>query len=222
MRHLRRLPSLGPPSRRPGRGSDGDARACGGHHGPRRRRRHQPPPAPRLVTTKVGQHDLVVEPSRAKLLLRLTNEIAQPGPRAARDLSRARSRTTATARPIPTIATPISGSSSTANGDGVFHRAIDTDSEHFKFGCDRYNPHAGDWDSSTSPATSCGGCTAARRSPDDQGRLLHDRHSTTSFPRSARIAACGYYPQGGCDETRRWASPSAGRMSTTTAAGAGN
>jgi len=154
---------------------------------------------PDLVTTKIGQHDLVVESSRGRLLLRLTNELADRGRGPLEIYPSAQSHNC-----DGTLNNPDRDAYQRifldSDGDGVFRRATDTDSQHFKFGCDRYNRHAGEWDIF------------------DLARYkLWRLHSGKTVARTTKVAFCtidlehpfpqlpgsphvGYYPQGGCDQ----------------------
>ena len=87
---------------------------------------------PDLVNTKMGQHNLVVEPSGRRLFLRLTNELADRGRGPLEIYPSAQSHNCdGTPNPHRDAYQRIFLDS---DEDGVFRRATDTDSEHFKFG----------------------------------------------------------------------------------------
>ena len=142
----------------------------------------------------------------------------QPGPRAARDLpERQVPRLRRRRRSRTTIAMPISGSSSTPTGtasSSATPTPTPSTSRSAAIGTTR-TPTTGTC--STSPATAAAPAQRQDRRTDDQGRASARSTATMPFPRlpgSPDVAATTR--RAAATRTRRWASPSAGRTSTTT------
>jgi hypothetical protein len=105
----------------------------------------QPRLLPDLVTLRLSQRDLVLEPSGRKLLLRLTNEIGNRG-RGPLELYPSASPTDCDGDGNPandrdTYQRVFLDS----NADSVFDREQDTESDDLLFGCRRYHPRHEHW-----------------------------------------------------------------------------
>jgi len=156
---------------------------------------------PDIVTMRIHSGDLKVESSNGTAQLRLTNRIANKGRGPLEIFPSAKSHGCDGDGDPGNDRDAIQRVFLDANGDRVFERKTDTDSEHFTFGCDRYDPRAHHWDV----------FNLARYE-------LRRLHSGKTVAKASKVAFCTvdsdpafpwlpgspngpYYPRDGCDDT---------------------
>lgn len=156
---------------------------------------------PDIVTLRVHSDDLRVESSKGDTLLRLTNRVANKGRGPLEIYPSAKSHGCDGDADPDNDRNAVQRIFLDTSGDRVFERKADTESEHFAFGCDRYDPHAHHWDV----------FNLARYA-------LLRRHNGRTVSKTSKVAFCTvdsdpafpwlpgapeepYYPQGGCDES---------------------
>ena len=156
---------------------------------------------PDIVTLRVHSDDLRIESSKGDTLLRLTNRVANKGHGPLEIYPSAKSHGCDGDADPDNDRNAVQRIFLDTSGDRVFERKADTESEHFTFGCDRYDPHAHHWDV----------FNLARYA-------LLRRHNGRTVAKTSKVAFCTvdsdpafpwlpgapeepYYPQGGCDES---------------------
>lgn len=155
---------------------------------------------PDLATMRIRSGDLQISGDRAALLLRLTNRVANKGRGPLEIYASANSHDCDHDGNPDTDRDALQRVFLDGNGDRVFERKTDTGSEHFRFGCKRYDPRAEHWNIV------------------DLARYeLRRLHSGKTVARASKVAYCtvdsdlvfpklpgsprsDYYPRGGCDE----------------------
>jgi hypothetical protein len=105
----------------------------------------QPGLLPDLVTLRLSQKDLVLEPSGGKLLLRLSNEIGNRG-RGPLEIYPSESSNNCDGDDNPANDRDVyQRIFLDSNADNVFDRGQDLESHHLLFGCERYHPAHDHW-----------------------------------------------------------------------------
>ncbi len=155
---------------------------------------------PDLATMRIDSGDLRIKASGGKVLLRLTNRIANKGQGPLEIYPSASSHGCDQDGNPDNDRDALQRVFLDANGDRVFERDADTRSEHFRFGCKRYDPRAGHWNvfdlaryelrrlrtkKTVASASKVAYCTV---------------DSDPVFPNLPGSPGRDYYPRGGCDE----------------------
>jgi len=103
------------------------------------------PLRPDLVTMRLEPGDLVVTHDGKETQLELSNRLANKG-RGPLEIFASATSNNCDGNPSNDDRDAFQRVFQDANGDGVFERGTDTGSQVIKFGCDRYDPAAGQWD----------------------------------------------------------------------------
>ncbi len=155
---------------------------------------------PDLVTMRIHSGDLRISTEHDAQLLRLTNRVANKGRGPLEIYPSARSHDCDHDGDPDDDRDAIQRVFLDGDADRVFERTSDTASEHFRFGCERYDPRAEHWNI----------FGLARYE-------LRRLHSGKAVARTGKVAYCtvdsdllfpklpgspgnDYYPRGGCDE----------------------
>jgi hypothetical protein len=154
---------------------------------------------PDMVTLRIHSDDLKVESSKGDTLLRLTNRIANKGRGPLEIYPSARSHGCDGDDDPDNDRDAIQRVFLDATGDRVFERRSDTRSEHFNFGCDRYDRHAHHWDVFDLARYALRRLHSGRVVAKTSKVAFCTVDSDPEFPWLPGSPKVPYYPQGGCD-----------------------
>jgi Lysyl oxidase len=154
---------------------------------------------PDIVTLRVKSDDLNVESSNSNTQLRLTNRIANKGRGPLEIYPSANSHGCDGDGDPDNDRDAIQRIFLDTNGDRVFERKSDTESEHFTFGCDRYDPHAHHWDVFDLARYALRRLRSGRTVAKASKVAFCTVDSDPEFPWLPGSPNVPYYPQGGCD-----------------------
>jgi hypothetical protein len=156
---------------------------------------------PDIVTLRVHSDDLEVDSSKGETLLRLTNRIANKGRGPLEIYPSGRSRGCDGDADPNNDRDAIQRVFLDSNGDRVFERKADTRSEHFRFGCDRYDLHAHHWDVFNLAHYALRRIHSAKTVAKTSKVAFCTVDSDPAFPWLPGSPDAPYYPRGGCDES---------------------
>ena len=155
---------------------------------------------PDLATMRVHSGDLQVSGDHAAPLLRLTNRVANEGRGPLEIYPSVNSHDCDHDGDPDNDRDALQRIFLDRDGDRVFERKTDTGAEHFRFGCERYDPRAEHWNvfdlARYELRRMRSGRTVARASKVAYCTVDSD----LVFPELPGSPRSDYYPRGGCDE----------------------
>jgi hypothetical protein len=153
---------------------------------------------PDLTTMRMHSHDLRIDAAGKKVMLQLTNRIANHGRGPLEIYPSAKSHDCDRDGDPTDDRDAFQRVFLDTDGDRIFRRSVDTDSEHFRFGCKRYDPGAGHWNvfdlARYELRRPHGGKTVAKTTKVAYCTVDSDLVSAELPGSPAR----SYYPRGGC------------------------